>query len=850
MATRTDTYSTMDQFKKHQALYEIFDAQSVQWILANKQTAFRMLPPHRQHIKTTLDKTPSHYVKGWSETMADLQEMLIMSEPTDDTRYRKIDITYKQLGGQGRRYAREAGALATTQREIRQAIAHPSLRDYDMCNCHFTILHWLCTKPGGLGVKCPLLTKYVKHRADVLAAFKDPARGKTVLLSLLNSDNPNGTAVYRGVDPDTVAMYERTKDKKILKKMKSNANQVMRKLKPFIAEMIRIQHAFVDRYPNEYLEHEQRRKTRNKDYNLRGSFVNNFLIESEGRLLDVIYNAIGRPRHCSLQYDGVMVDCVVDCHGVMAQLKREFGIDMVLREKPRKEALAIPTHIPAFSQPRYSFDKLLCHAYNTTLRDGRYGISMRDAIAITKKTIACMANGKGSIGQIKWTLVTSSQGERSWWRRDWVFVATDKFMRKCAFSAHIFNPKYGAVDDKGKAYPRYIAGRNGPLTFAEIVTNLRNSHGLPAFTGDTFVPNAPPVIGMQLNLYTPPRWSKVPPIDITAEKGHATIWNMICHLCGDNQGEALHLLAHIADMVKHPELLRRNAHAFISRQGCGKGLLFWFMSRLIGETNTSIESDAGKYFTADFNKLGSDSILRCFEELNMGVCEKYNNRIKEEITRSETVVKQKYFDACSHTNFARVWVFSNHKGSLYVEDSEERRWTLHLATSGAHVNNPDFFGPIIANIKDDEYIAGVYNWLKQYEYTEKQVSTVFVNAFKSTVQFRSEPKALTFLKWVCLEHIDLKGPLYILRGGPDFVSVGNVCYLKGLIKLFEDDKGVQRTSTKAIDSRLLDYGFEKTRGIVPGGDSRVRHTVVDLDRLVLSIERDTKAPMTEWARHM
>ena len=210
-------YASLADFKKNPVLEQVFDAAKAQWVVENEMKAFRLLPASRQHIKTQAEDCSSLYVKGWSETIADLRDMLVRSRPTDDPRYRVHSVSYKQLGGKGRRYAREPGALSTTQREVRQLIAHPLLKDYDFTNAHPVILEWLCKREG---IKCPRLTAYVKHRdAFLKKEFGDnPGRGKMVILSLINSENSKGTASYRGVDKATLKLYGATTDKKRLKK--------------------------------------------------------------------------------------------------------------------------------------------------------------------------------------------------------------------------------------------------------------------------------------------------------------------------------------------------------------------------------------------------------------------------------------------------------------------------------------------------------------------------------------------------------------------------------------------------------------------------------------------------------
>ena len=259
----------------------------------------------------------------------------------------------------------------------------------------------------------------------------------------------------------------------------------------------------------------------------------------------------------------------VDCAKVSKRLK-EFtrtdthaGIDIVLRFKQRKEALDIPKDIPAYVDPRYTFNKMLCHEYKKTLSDGREGMHYRDVVAITKKTLFNMVTGDGCFASVKWDLVTSSQGENSWWRKGYELVGKTKFLNKCDFNAKIFNEKYdednGESDEETQEQGKpskpelpYMMGKRGPLTFKNVVEALVNNHELQSYTDTISTPQIDQDLGRKLNLYVPPRWQETDSIDIRKETGYGTIWQMILHLCGDDEKEALHLLACVADMVQKP----------------------------------------------------------------------------------------------------------------------------------------------------------------------------------------------------------------------------------------------------------------------------------------------------------
>ena len=363
------------------------------------------------------------------------------------------------------------------------------------------------------------------------------------------------------------------------------------------------------------------------------------------------------------------------------------------------------------------------------------------------------------------------------------------------------------------------------MTYLNLIERMRDERILKQYESHVFVPTQSPVGEHSLNVYSPPKWTHADPIDITKEEckdGGGTIWQLMINLCSGCEKEARHLLAHIADMVQHPELLRRIAHTFISRQGAGKGILAWWVGRLIGPQNCANVSDAARYFSDNFNHGSCDVILRVCEKLQNGFQKKLSDRIKDEITRPDTLVRQKYMDNTTHTNYARMWAYSNHDGSIHLENSD-RRNCVHKAVDGDYVDNSKFFKSIRDNICNDKYIRGVYSYLMVYTYTEKEVKTVFKNEFRQKIKELSEPNTIKFLKWFVTHKEDddyIEGIPCDLRVGSSgsmvygkYQEMDDEHYASYLLTLFErnTNNNIKRLSLPAVYRRLESYGFKRKR---------------------------------------
>jgi hypothetical protein len=426
--------------------------------------------------------------------------------------------------------------------------------------------------------------------------------------------------------------------------------------------------------------------------------------------------------------------------------------------------------------------------------------------------------------------MTSSQGIDPWYRRSHRFVGLGAFQEKASSHHRIFNESFDEFADEDSPKEAKLPYLIKPFTYADLIKRMSDNNEIRSYTTHCFVPTRSPLGGNLLNTYSPPRWCKVEPIDFTAEKGEATMHNLILKLCGGRKDEARHVIINIADMCQHPELLRRNAHVFISEQGAGKGMLGWFISRCIGESNHSIVDDASRYFSSSFNAYGCDSILRTFEEMKKDSQRAHCDPMKHEITRETTQVRQKYMETVEHANCSRIYMYSNHIGSTYLEN-KERRKTVHLALKGAYVNNPAFFNPIVKKIKDDAWIAGVYSFLMQYKYTDQEASTPFKNCVRNTVMLRSQAKTVSFLKFVVMKFEDLNKQSVELRSGEGQFGLDRDLYVPCLLKEFEDSTGILKTSMKAIYAKCEEYGFKTKRSRVGQSEDGFVGTYRDIDSI-------------------
>ena len=309
---------------------------------------------------------------------------------------------------------------------------------------------------------------------------------------------------------------------------------------------------------------------------------------------------------------------------------------------------------------------------------------------------------------------------------------------KSKIHARVFNESYDPSDET-------LSNPYVTDTFSSVLRKMLDMRLLKVYTKHVYIPKTELNSKYELNLYRAQRWRGCDdPIDKSKDNN---MWPLITNLCGGNNDEAMHLLYFLADLIQPPEMLRRNAHAFVSKHGAGKGIFAMFISRLIGYSNVNTVDDLRKYFNDSFNFSTYDKLLRVFEEVQSSGNQstQFSDPFKNEITKERTVVKQKYQTDCVHENYCRIFTFSNHLGSIYLEMAD-RRWTVHNALDGSYIKNRIFSNPILEKLRNDDFIAGCYAYLSKLKYDIVDVEHPYVNKTKKMLEQRSEPKKIQFVK--------------------------------------------------------------------------------------------------------
>lgn len=646
-----------------------------------------------------------------------------------------ISVDYKQSNGIGRFCAIGSMSLQNIGRNIRHTISDGFYIDIDIKNCHPVILSYLCHKNG---FDCKYLDEYIKNRELHLENLNiDRESAKQVYLSLTN-----------GGDKD----YHKVKNK-------------TDHLRNYRDEMLKLHSLFSRMYPEDFKRCKEKRIKDGKDYNHDAGFMNILMCDLENKILMKMYEYFGKPKNAVLCFDGIMLESnkEYNIQGCENYIMEKIGIDIKLSIKPFDEKLKLPEIIPKhidFSLDYYT-------DFNTLIKQPVIYPEWVDEWA--NNSLVLIDNGGKQFYLTRNKQVIVFGDKTTEIRDEWKFVNCKDIEKNLSVKCDVINPFYDyvfhqkyedmkpkekkkyskqVIDRKTKKYCFNTLGLSTPRYREGYLTNIMETRKIRHYNNIDFYP-------FLREKGTPPftdtfnRFTEYPLENIEkTEKIDFTKSNLYKHLETDffnnDLGELNHFLDHIADIIQDPSQIKGTSHLFYSKQGCGKGLLFKFMTKLLGSVNVVSIINTDTYFDKNFNSDVSNKLLKVFEEVSeKGSAFKNHNRLKGEMTADTERIEPKNIDPYYQRHCARFWFFTNNENALYVEN-DDRRLTLHKI-SDKHRNNYEYFNPIWEEIKNIHFLKSAFDFFKQRKYEEKNVMNAYTTQYKKEQKDSNLPKGIKFI---------------------------------------------------------------------------------------------------------
>ena len=197
-------------------------------------------------------------------------------------------------------------------------------------------------------------------------------------------------------------------------------------------------------------------------------------------------------------------------------------------------------------------------------------------------------------------------------------------------------------------------------------------------------------------------------------EGFKLICSMIMeNWANDNVDNYNYIISWLAGLVNVKDI-NKIALLMISPQGCGKGTLIEFLEYILRKIN--IVSLVGITKVVDkFNTILQGKRLICINEMSSTKDEFRSNfdKMKSYITDPTLIIEPKGINSYSVDNISNFIMFSNHRDSVIVEQSDRRYAIFEMSTR--YMNNNDYFGNIRDKCFNQDVADEFYTYLMNFK---------------------------------------------------------------------------------------------------------------------------------------
>ena len=228
-------------------------------------------------------------------------------------------------------------------------------------------------------------------------------------------------------------------------------------------------------------------------------------------------------------------------------------------------------------------------------------------------------------------------------------------------------------------------------------------HVCPSFIYNTFD-----------GFYAPSLLEGDDPVPVAVDNFKTLIWN----LCDENQEMNDYVLHYIAHMFQYPDKLPEEIIVFKSWTGTGKDTLVRTLQRLMGTKYVAITEEPDHIF-GQFNETLKSKICVFLNEMEGRHGINYQEKLKGHSTSRHNRVNAKFEKPLIESNRCRLFINSNNENPVNVQ-MNDRRFVICQSGYGlvANTQDPahakfvkDFWNKYYDNLKDDDWLASLYNYL-------------------------------------------------------------------------------------------------------------------------------------------
>lgn len=505
-------------------------------------------------------------------------------------------------------------------------------------------------------------------------------------------------------------------DKKIILSLLNGGTKLYKQLQSKPDWIVKLKNEIKDIHnqfakDSEFKKHRKDREKANITYNHEASYISTLLCDFENKILQVIYKSIGSPKNAVLCFDGIMIqkDSSIDLESLQNTVLSTLGIKIELVQKPMDQGFELPEDIPEYTDQnnnRFDFtDPYTYNKFRNEFNDHLFSSydELDDALSDKyKRVIAHITKGAGCF--IK-------------------KLDNNRFDITTMLKSSNFTMTVLENDKKIKIkFEDYLCKQQ---SFADIVCDL----DIENCASDKF------------NIWSGFQAKRV---DVPESDGLKLMKSFIFDTWANGNIEYYnYIVSWLAGLVTNLKGINKVALAMVSGQGTGKNTLFDFMGYILGTTNTA--SVAGiNSITGSFNSILQNKRLININEMSSTKDEFRSNfdKIKGYITDSTIQITPKGVDTYTISNIGNYVLFTNHRDSIIVEQTDRRYAIFEM--SSVYANNSEYFDRLYKLCFNQDVANEFYTYLLDFDSVD--LSKIPMTELKLEMMYLSTPAPLRFLE--------------------------------------------------------------------------------------------------------
>lgn len=280
------------------------------------------------------------------------------------------------------------------------------------------------------------------------------------------------------------------------------------------------------------------------------------------------------------------------------------------------------------------------------------------------------------------------------------------------------------------------------------------------------------------------------------------------YICDSNIECYKYFKNYIAHMFQTPDKLPGISILIKSIEGCGKDLLIDILEKILGSSCVHRTSDLSNIF-GNYNSCLKKKLILQLNEVQGGEGYKVKEQLKDIITRDKHPIQAKYCALTNYSNFLRVFIFSNNRNPIHINDNDRRFFVLRIPNK----KNREYYTRLASILDDDNALKSILSYFMSQDISEFNIREIPMTKEKKIMRSHNRDYLYDFL----LEN-------YEFKTGKEFISGYSILHSY-------NDFLLNNNYQNKINNRQLKCALSYIEGIKYKRKDNIRGYYIDYDKL-------------------